>query len=97
VGVTITPGTATLATNHHAILAPQVNGAANANALWNVNGVPGVVYAEALNGAVDPSQITPAIAGSCRNPTNDPGWPPLLGCVVPAVNVSFTTRTRPGP
>jgi Matrixin len=56
-----------------------------------------LVYAEALNGAVDPTQITPATAGLCRNPTTDPGWPPLLGCTVPTVNVSFTTRTRPEP
>ena len=56
-----------------------------------------LVYAETLNGVVDPSRITPATAGLCRNPTTDPGWPPLLGCVVPAVDVGFTTRTRPGP
>ncbi|HET8921638.1 MAG TPA: matrixin family metalloprotease [Candidatus Acidoferrum sp.] len=55
------------------------------------------VYAEALNGAVDPSHITNAIALLCRNTTTDPGWPPLQGCVVPAVETSFTTRTRPGP
>jgi hypothetical protein len=53
------------------------------------------VYAEALNGAVDPSQISNAISSLCRNATTDPGWPPLQGCVVPAVNTSFTTRTRP--
>ena len=41
VGVAITPGTATLAANHRATLTPQVNGAANANVLWNVNGIPG--------------------------------------------------------
>ena len=56
-----------------------------------------VVYAEALNGAVDPSSISNAIVTLCRNATTDPGWPPLQGCVVPAVNTSFTTRTRPGP
>jgi len=55
------------------------------------------VYAEALNGAVDPSRISNAIVTLCRNATTDPGWPPLQGCVVPAVNTSFTTRTRPGP
>jgi hypothetical protein len=54
------------------------------------------VYAEALNGAVDPSQITNAVS-LCRNATTDPGWPPLQGCVVPAVDTSVTTRTRPGP
>jgi hypothetical protein len=52
------------------------------------------VYAEPLDGAVAPSQISPAIATLCRNPTSDPGWPPLQGCVVPAVNTSFTTRSR---
>jgi len=52
------------------------------------------VYAEPLDGVVSPSQITPAIATLCRNPTTDPGWPPLQGCVVPAANTSFTTRSR---
>jgi hypothetical protein len=55
------------------------------------------VYAEALNGAVDPSQFDNAIASLCRNVVTDAGWPPLLGCVVPTVDTSFTTRTRPGP
>ncbi len=54
------------------------------------------VYAEALNGAVNPSQLNNAIASLCRNSTSDPGWPPLQGCVVPAVEAGFTTRTRPG-
>lgn len=56
-----------------------------------------VIYAEALNGAVDSSSISNAIVTLCRNAMTDPGWPPLQGCVVPAVNTSFTTRTRPGP
>jgi hypothetical protein len=55
------------------------------------------VYAEALNGAVDPSQFVNAIASLCRNTVSDPGWPPLQGCVVPAADISFTARTRPGP
>jgi len=55
------------------------------------------VYAEALNGAVDPSQISNAIDSLCRNVMTDPGWPPLQGCVVPAADNSFTARTRPGP
>jgi hypothetical protein len=55
------------------------------------------VYAEALNGAADPSRFTNAIVPLCRNTVTDPGWPPLQGCVVPAVNISFTARTRPGP
>lgn len=55
------------------------------------------VYAEALNGAVDPSQISNAIDSLCRNVMTDPGWPPLQGCVVPAAGNSFTARARPGP
>jgi hypothetical protein len=55
------------------------------------------VYTEALNGVVDPSQISNAIGSLCRNVMTDPGWPPLQGCVVPAANISFTARTRPGP
>src|SRR6266436_1874771 len=55
------------------------------------------VYAEALNGAVDPSQFINAVVSLCRNTVSDPGWPPFEECVVPAVNTSFTTRTRPGP
>src|SRR5712692_7591968 len=54
------------------------------------------VYAEVLNGAVDPSQFDNSIVTLCRNVVSDPGWPPLLGCVVPAVDTSFTARTRPG-
>ena len=55
------------------------------------------VYAEPLDGVVVPAQISPAIATLCRNSMTDAGWPPLQGCVVPAVDSSFTTRTRPGP
>ncbi len=55
------------------------------------------VYAEPLNGAVNPAQVSNAIVPLCRNPVTDPGWPPLQGCVVPGVDTSFTTRTRPGP
>lgn len=56
-----------------------------------------VVYAEPLNGAVDPSAISNATTRLCRNPSTDAGWPPLQSCVVPAVNTEFTLRTRPGP
>jgi len=55
------------------------------------------VYAEALNGGVDPSQFDNAIVSLCRNATSDPSGPPLQGCVVPAVDTSFTARMRPGP
>ena len=52
------------------------------------------VYAEPLDGVVSPAQINPAIATLCRNPTTDPGWPPLQGCVGPPANTSFTSRSR---
>ncbi|HTQ59387.1 MAG TPA: matrixin family metalloprotease [Candidatus Solibacter sp.] len=55
------------------------------------------VYAEPLDNTVYPSLISPAITSLCRNPTTDAGWPPLQACVVPVVNTSFTTRTRPAP
>jgi hypothetical protein len=55
------------------------------------------IYAEPLGGSVNPAQVSNSIASLCRNPTTDPGWPPLQGCVVPVVDISFTTRTRPGP
>jgi hypothetical protein len=54
------------------------------------------VYAEPLDNTVYPSLVSPAIASLCRNPTTDAGWPPLQACVVPTVNTSFTTRSRPG-
>jgi hypothetical protein len=54
------------------------------------------LYAEPLDNTVYPSLVTPATASLCRNPTTDAGWPPLQACVVPAMNTSFTTRTRPG-
>jgi hypothetical protein len=55
------------------------------------------VYAEALNGAVDPSQIGNAMQTLCRNTTTDNGWPVQMSCIVPAANTEFTTRTRPRP
>jgi hypothetical protein len=54
------------------------------------------VYAEPLDNTVYPSLVSPATASLCRNPTTDAGWPPLQACVVPTVNTSFTTRSRPG-
>jgi hypothetical protein len=55
------------------------------------------IYAEALNGAVNPSQISNALTPLCRNPITDAGWPPLSSCVVPQPDVSFTLRVRPSP
>jgi len=55
------------------------------------------VYAEALNGAANPSQFNNTLISLCRNAMTDAGWPPLQACILPPVNISFTTRTRPGP
>jgi Matrixin len=53
------------------------------------------VYAEPLDGAVSPSQVSNALSPLCRNAITDPGWPPLQSCVVPDADLEFTTRTRP--
>jgi hypothetical protein len=53
------------------------------------------VYAEALNGAVDPTHVSNSLSTLCRNPTTDAGWPPLSSCVVPSPSTSFTLRVRP--
>jgi len=53
------------------------------------------VYVEALNGAVDPTQVSNALTTLCRNATTDAGWPPLSSCVVPSASRSFTLRVRP--
>jgi hypothetical protein len=55
------------------------------------------VYGEALNGGANPSQFNNALVSLCRDAMTDAGWPPLQACIVPAVDISFTTRTRPGP
>lgn len=55
------------------------------------------VYAEPLDGAVAPSEVSNALVTLCRNATTDLGWPPAEGCVVLPVNTQFTTRTPPGP
>lgn len=53
------------------------------------------IYAEPLDGAVSPSEVTNALVTLCGNATTDPGWPPLQGCVVPPADALFTTRVRP--
>jgi hypothetical protein len=53
------------------------------------------VYAEPLDGAVAPSEVSNALVTLCRNATTDLGWPPLQSCVVPSVDTAFATRTWP--
>jgi hypothetical protein len=56
-----------------------------------------MIYAEPLDGAVAPADVSDALVSLCRNPMTDPGWPPLQGCVVPPVDTSFTTAIRSAP
>lgn len=55
------------------------------------------IYAEPLNGAVGPAELSNALVSLCRNTTTDPGWPPLQSCVVPHPTLEFTTATRSSP
>ncbi|HYL09239.1 MAG TPA: matrixin family metalloprotease [Candidatus Acidoferrales bacterium] len=55
------------------------------------------IYAEPLNGTVDPSQVSNATATLCRNALTDPGWPAPSACVVPGVTTNLMARVRPGP
>ena len=55
------------------------------------------IYAEPLNGAVDPPAAGDALGTLCRNVTTDAGWPSAAACVVPPVDTSFTTRLRTSP
>jgi hypothetical protein len=56
-----------------------------------------MIYAEPLDGAVSPAQVSDALANLCRNPNTDPGWPQQLSCVVPAPDTQVTARIRPSP
>jgi hypothetical protein len=55
------------------------------------------VYAEPLNGAVDPSAVSNDLDTLCRNVSTDPGWPSAAACVVPPADIEFTTRVRTSP
>jgi hypothetical protein len=55
------------------------------------------VYAEPLDEAVGPAEVTKALVTLCQNATADAGRPPAQGCVMPSVNQEFPARTRPAP
>ncbi len=55
------------------------------------------IYAEPLNGTVDPSQVTSATATLCRNALTDSGWPAQFACVAPHVTTNLMARVRPAP
>jgi hypothetical protein len=54
-------------------------------------------YAEPLDGAVSPSDVSNASVTLCRNSTTDPGWPAAQACVAPSANQQFTSSARPAP
>jgi hypothetical protein len=78
-----------------------VPGPAQFDGTYQIAGLPVgnsyTVYAEPLNGTANPAQFNNALTSLCRNAMTDAGWPPLQACIVPSVDISFTTRTRPGP
>src|SRR5438445_373356 len=53
------------------------------------------IYAEPLNGAVNPAAVSNATSSLCRNAMTDAGWPAAASCIVPPVDTSFTTHMRP--
>ena len=55
------------------------------------------VYAEPLDGAVNPSQMWNAIGTLCRNATTDGNWPSAYACVVPSPDTQFTVGFRSSP
>jgi len=65
ISVSVSPGTATLAINHHLTLTAQVSGTANASVTWNVNGVAG--------GSVGLGQICVVASNPCQVLTGGTG------------------------
>ncbi|PYU06975.1 MAG: hypothetical protein DMG33_06080 [Acidobacteria bacterium] len=55
------------------------------------------IYAEPLNGAVNPAAVSNATSSLCRNAMTDAGWPAAASCIVPPVDTSLTTHMRPSP
>jgi hypothetical protein len=56
-----------------------------------------IVYAEPLDGPLEPSDIPGATTALCRNAITDASWPAQYACTVPAVNTEFSTTVRAGP
>jgi len=77
----------------------QAPGPAQFDGTYVINHLPVgntyAVYAEPLDGAVTPANVSPALTTLCRNSTTDPGWPLAQACVVPTPDTQFTTRTLP--
>ena len=56
-----------------------------------------IVYAEPLDGPLEPSDVPGATTALCRNAITDASWPGQFSCTVPAVNNEFSTKVRAGP
>ena len=56
-----------------------------------------VIYAEPLDGPLEPSDVPGATTALCRNALTDPGWPAQFACTSPPVATEFSTTTRSGP
>jgi hypothetical protein len=56
-----------------------------------------VIYAEPLDGPLEPSDVPGATTTLCRNALTDPGWPAQFACTSPAVVTGFSTTMGSGP
>jgi len=55
------------------------------------------IYAEPLDGPLEPSDVPGATTALCRNAITDPGWPAQFSCTSPPVTTEFSTTIRSGP
>jgi hypothetical protein len=55
------------------------------------------IYAEPLDGPLEPSDLPGATTALCRNAITDPGWPAQFACTSPPVTTGFSTTIRAGP
>ena len=55
------------------------------------------IYAEPLDGPLEPSDVPGATTALCRNAITDPGWPTQFACTSPPVAAEFSTTIRSGP
>jgi hypothetical protein len=55
------------------------------------------IYAEPLDGPLEPSDVPGATTALCRNALTDPGWPAQFACTSPPVATGFSTTMGSGP
>jgi hypothetical protein len=56
-----------------------------------------MIYAEPLDGPLEPSDVPGATTALCRNALTDPGWPAQFACTSPPVATEFSTIMLSGP